>query len=85
MKMSKSCPKCGSVDILRIEGTAGASAYTDNCFMAGMTIFSAVKVHRYLCCSCGYSEEWVDREDLSKVKTYYEKQKAAGEKRKGNY
>ena len=79
MKMSKSCPKCKGTDILRIEGRVGAYG-TGNNVLAGATYFSAVKVHRYLCCSCGYSEEWIDREDLPKVKNYYEKQKAVGEK-----
>jgi hypothetical protein len=29
-----------------------------------MTIFTYVKVPRYLCLECGYSEEWIDLEDL---------------------
>ena len=36
--------------------------------MTGMTIFSAVLVHRYVCCGCGYSEEWIDKEDIRKPK-----------------
>ncbi|WP_278281159.1 hypothetical protein [Clostridium sp. BSD9I1] len=36
--------------------------------MTGMTIFSAVKVTRYLCCDCGYSEEWIDdKKDIEKI------------------
>ena len=67
MKRTHICPKCGGTDILRIEGKAGAYG-TGNNIMTGMTIFSAVLVHRYLCCNCGYSEEWIDQKDIPKLK-----------------
>lgn len=67
MKHKKICPKCGSTDILRVEGKAGAYG-TGNNIMVGMTIFSAVLVHRYVCCGCGFSEEWIDKEDIRKLK-----------------
>lgn len=35
--------------------------------MVGMTIKSAVPVDRYLCASCGYSEEWVDIDNIEKI------------------
>ena len=35
-------------------------------------IFSAVLVHRYVCCACGYSEEWIDKEDIRRLKEKYE-------------
>lgn len=67
MKKTGICPKCGGNDILRIEGSnRGYSA--GNNILTGMTIFSAVKVHRYLCCDCGFSEEWIDTEDIAKIK-----------------
>lgn len=34
----------------------------------GWTNFSAVLVHRYVCGRCGYSEEWIDKEDLPALK-----------------
>ena len=67
MKNRKVCPKCGGTDILRVEGKAGAYGSGNN-IMTGMTIFSAVLVHRYVCCDCGYSEEWIDKEDIQKLK-----------------
>ena len=67
MKTKRICPKCGSNDILRIEGKAGAYGSGNN-IMTGMTIFSAVLVHRYVCCKCGYSEEWIDTKDLQTLK-----------------
>ena len=32
----------------------------------------AVLVHRYVCCACGYSEEWIDKEDIPRLKEKYE-------------
>lgn len=63
MKSGK-CPKCGSLDILRVEGRVGAYGSGNN-IQTGLTNFSAVRVPRYVCCSCGYSEEWIDKKDIS--------------------
>ncbi len=67
MKHTKICPKCNSADIVRIDGYTGAYG-TGNNIMTGKTIFSTVNVNRYVCCNCGFSEEWIDREDIDKVK-----------------
>lgn len=67
MKNTRICPKCGSSDIVRIDGYAGAYASGNN-IMLGNTIFSAVNVNRYICCNCGFTEEWIDKNDLEKVK-----------------
>ena len=63
MKHSKRCPKCGSTDILRIEGNCGAYGVGKN-IPTGVILPKPVLVHRYLCCDCGYSEEWIDKEDI---------------------
>ena len=70
MKNTHICPKCNSTNIVRIEGKAGVYG-TGNNIRVGLSNFSAVLVHRYLCCSCGYSEEWIDKEDLPKLKQKY--------------
>ncbi len=67
MKMSSMCPKCGGGDIIRVNGETGAYGSGNN-IMVGMTIFSAVKVNRYICCECGYAEEWIDKNDIEKIK-----------------
>ncbi len=67
MKDSKICPKCQSADIVRIDGYAGAYG-TGNNIMVGKSIFSAVNVNRYICCSCGYTEEWIDQCDIDKIR-----------------
>jgi len=71
MRNTRSCPKCRSTDILRIPGKSGAYGVGNN-ISVGVSIFSAVLVTRYLCASCGFSEEWVDnRADLEKVHAKY--------------
>lgn len=66
MKKSKICPKCNSNQVLRFDGYVGSYGSGNN-LMVGATVFSAVNVNRYICCSCGYTEEWIDTEDLEKV------------------
>lgn len=66
MKNSRTCPKCNSNNIVRINGYAGACGSGNN-IMIGHSILSAVNVNRYICCSCGYTEEWIDKEDVDKV------------------
>ena len=66
MKHTKTCPKCHAVDIVRFDGYAGAYGAGNN-VMTGSTIFSAVNVNRYVCCACGYTEEWIDKEDIEKI------------------
>lgn len=70
MKNTKTCPKCNGTDIVKIKGSTGAYGVGNN-IQVGLTNFSAVLVNRYLCCNCGYSEEWIDKEDLAKLKKKY--------------
>ena len=66
MKNTKTCPKYRLTDIVRFNGYAGAHRAGNN-IMVGGTIFSAVNVNRYVCCNCGFTEEWIDEEDIEKV------------------
>lgn len=70
MKNTHTCPKCNGTDIIRIPGTVGAYGVGNN-IQTGLTKLSAVRVNRYLCCSCGYSEEWIDKEDIPKLEKRY--------------
>ena len=67
MKNQKICPKCSESDIIIVDGYCGPYGMGNN-IMTGATIFSAVKVNRYICCSCGYTEEWINREDIPKIR-----------------
>ena len=70
MKMSKICPKCEGTDILLIKGSVGAYGSGNN---IPASTFTYAKVDRYLCTRCGFSEEWVDREYIEKLRKKYSK------------
>lgn len=72
MKKTHICPKCGDNEIVIVPGKIGAYGSGNN-IRVGWTIYSAVLVHRYVCCSCGYTEEWINEEDLSTIKWKYPK------------
>ena len=67
MNRTRICPKCGSNEIYVVDGYVGPYGSGNN-VMIGSTVFSAVKVNRYICWTCGYTEEWINREDLPKVR-----------------
>lgn len=67
MKNTHICPKCNGSGIIRIEGSVRGYGAGNN-IVLGVIALSAVKVHRYLCCECGFSEEWIDKEDIAKIK-----------------
>ena len=67
MKDSGACGKCRGQNLLRIAGTSGAHGSGNN-IPVGMTIFSSVKVTRFVCVTCGFTEEWIESpEDLAKL------------------
>jgi len=66
MKNTGTCPKCKSNDIVRIDGYVGPYGSGNN-VIVGRTIFSTVNVNRYICCSCGFTEEWIDAEDIASI------------------
>ena len=73
MKFTKHCSKCQSNDIVRIPGTPQSHGFGNN-IKTGITIFSAILVTKYLCCNCGYIEDWIDSpQDIEKAKKHYQK------------
>ncbi|MGH6642361.1 MAG: hypothetical protein ACRED3_06645 [Bradyrhizobium sp.] len=71
MKNSKICPKCQNNEIVRIPGEARLFGVGNN-ILVGRTIFGAAMVTRYLCASCGFSEEWIDSvDDIARIKKKY--------------
>ncbi len=59
MRMSKQCPKCMERKIIRVLGRVGPY-FDGNNIPIGVTKTNAVLVTRYICSSCGYTEEWID-------------------------
>ena len=72
MKHTGTCPKCGGTELLYVEGKAGAYG-SGNHISTGLTIYSSVGVHRWICCSCGFTEEWVDLDDIPALRKKYPK------------
>lgn len=60
MKTTGRCPKCGSADLLAVE----PGLY--NSFSIGF--FVNAKIQRYVCRSCGYTEEWIAQESMEKLR-----------------
>ncbi|MBV9470140.1 MAG: hypothetical protein JOZ57_12970 [Abitibacteriaceae bacterium] len=53
MKNSGVCPKCESDNVFCIEGTAGGKH--DNVIYTGWTVFTYVRLDRYVCGHCGFN------------------------------
>ena len=70
MKHSKKCPKCGSDRVLKAMG-AEMRERGENILPLGL--FDWARIDRWICCACGYSEEWVDADMLGEVEKYWSK------------
>lgn len=60
MKNTHTCPKCGSKDIVRIPDHPGRYASGNNIYTSTFTLMDKIPVIRYVCCDCGYVENWVE-------------------------
>jgi hypothetical protein len=68
MKASHVCPKCHSGDILQIPGQAIDGFGHDYIVVSKWTNLERIPMTRYVCASCGYSEQWVESEgDLARL------------------
>lgn len=61
MKNSGRCPKCSGSEIVRVPGELTGFG-GGNWIRVGATVFSNVKVSRYVCVGCGFLEEWADNQ-----------------------
>ena len=69
MKNSKCCPKCHSENIVRVPDNPARYASGNNIYTTNMTLFGKIPVIRYVCCNCGYVENWVEnRHELVEIK-----------------
>lgn len=63
------CPKCGSQNVVRIPGNARRYASGNNIYTTKATLTGKIPVIRYVCCQCGYVENWVERRSqLEKIR-----------------
>lgn len=70
MKKTRKCPKCGSTEIARVPDNA--HRYLANSIaITKMGWVKRIPVVRYVCCYCGYLENWVEtqaqREEIQRV------------------
>ena len=73
MKNKKICPKCDSNKIIRIPGETGIYGVGNN--ISSGFLKGTVNVTRYMCCNCGYIEEWIDsKEDIIKLIQKYSRE-----------
>lgn len=63
MKNTMKCPKCGSVNIIRIPDNPNRHASGNNIYTSTFTLIKKIPVIRYVCCDCGYVENWVERQN----------------------
>jgi len=73
MKHTYQCPKCESIDVIKIEG----QRFNQNQIISltKWAVSSAV-LDRFLCTNCGYTEEWIQLN--SKFKKWVAKNKDKG-------
>jgi hypothetical protein len=68
MRNTKTCPKCGSSDVVAVPRQVGRHGRGGEVGV-GVKFWGVVDVTRYVCCGCGFSEEWFeDPQDLEKIK-----------------
>jgi hypothetical protein len=71
MRNSKTCPKCRSIDVIRIPGRYSGYSPGIN-IIIGWTNLSAIQVTRYLCASSGFIEARGDSsDDMAKINKQY--------------
>ena len=60
MKNTKKCPKCNSLNIARVPDNYNRHGSGNNIYTTTMTLLGKIPVIRYVCCDCGYVENWVE-------------------------
>ena len=65
MKNTKTCPKCGSRDVVEVLGGSFSPLGYGGAMETGC--FETARIDRWVCCTCGYSEAWVEPEKLQKI------------------
>ena len=72
MKNTRCCPKCHSKNIVRVPDDAHRYLSNSICITRFVTV-ERVLVARYVCCDCGYVEEWVENgNEHNKIKKAFD-------------
>ncbi len=77
MKNTHICPKCGSQNIARVPDNPNRYASGNNIYTTTVTLLGKIPVIRYVCCDCGYVENWVEgAAERGRSKTYSDRRKS---------
>lgn len=69
MKNTEKCPKCSSGNIVRVPDNPYRHASGNNIYTTTATLIGKIPVIRYVCCNCGYVENWIERgSELDKIR-----------------
>ncbi len=69
MKQINHCPKCNSREIVRVPDHPERYASGNNIYTTKVTLFGKIPVIRYVCCNCGYTENWIEQKsELEKIR-----------------
>lgn len=69
MKNSKRCPKCNLENIVRVPDNPSRHASGNNIYTSAVTLVGKIPVIRYVCCDCGYVENWIENQsEIDKIK-----------------
>lgn len=72
MKNTGHCPKCGSNDIVRVPDNSNRYSSGNNIYTSTLTLAKKIPVIRYVCCGCGYAENWVEqRHELNEIRSKF--------------
>ena len=71
MKNSKQCPKCGSSRVYRVNDPTAPHRSEKQGWVHFGKLTDHGRIDRWVCCACGYSEEWVEQRVLDDVEKYW--------------
>ena len=66
MKQSRTCPKCGSKEVIQFMEATQNGKDNGNHIYCGF--YNHARIWRYVCCDCGYSEQYVDIPEIKKIR-----------------
>ena len=73
MKNTGVCPKCNSTNIV-VPDSMGAAQGNIGLIHIPLGIFKQARISHYICCGCGFIEQWVkDENDLKAIETKHYK------------
>ena len=70
MRETKCCTKCEFKSLIFISSKVLIHG-TGNNIMVNVTLSIVARLHRYVCENCGYTEEWIEADDIKELKKHF--------------